>query len=199
MGRGLSLREINTFVTVADSHGVARAAALLGYTQPAVTLQLQRLEESLGVDLFDRRGEASAPPYASGPSGAGVRSTRSRRGESIRSERLSDRDARRRDVGDRRSRANCKLDGSSTVGAASPASARARRQTCHARRRRYRSRCESRNDRRRRHDPGASARLDLRLAVFGTPLRARTEKPRAGVSIERVGVQTRLRGPGPYR
>jgi DNA-binding transcriptional LysR family regulator len=57
MNRGPSLREINTFVAVADSHGVARAAAVLGYTQPAVTLQLQRLEESLGVDLFERHGK----------------------------------------------------------------------------------------------------------------------------------------------
>jgi DNA-binding transcriptional LysR family regulator len=57
MARSLSLREINTFVTVADSNGVARAAALLGFTQPAVTLQLQRLEASLGIDLFERHGK----------------------------------------------------------------------------------------------------------------------------------------------
>lgn len=52
-----SLRDIAAFVAVAECDGVARAAQALGYSQPAVSLQLQRLEEWAGASLFYRRGK----------------------------------------------------------------------------------------------------------------------------------------------
>lgn len=52
----LSLRELNTFVTVAQCGGIAKAAEALGYTQPAVSLQLQRLSRRLSVKLLEREG-----------------------------------------------------------------------------------------------------------------------------------------------
>lgn len=52
----LSLTDVRTFVTVVDCGGIARAAKILGYSQPAVTLQIQRLERRFGVCFFERRG-----------------------------------------------------------------------------------------------------------------------------------------------
>jgi DNA-binding transcriptional LysR family regulator len=43
-------------VAVADSGGVTRAAGFLHLTQSAVSMQLKRLEEMLGLDLLDRTG-----------------------------------------------------------------------------------------------------------------------------------------------
>ncbi len=51
----LSLRAITSFIAVVECGGIARAARELGYSQPAVTLQLQQIEERLGVKLFERR------------------------------------------------------------------------------------------------------------------------------------------------
>lgn len=51
-----SIRSIRTFVTVAEAGGIAKAADVLGYSQPAVTLQVQRLERFLGSSLFERAG-----------------------------------------------------------------------------------------------------------------------------------------------
>ncbi len=56
MSRNLDLAALRSLVTVADSGGVTRAAALLNLTQSAVSMQLKRLEESLGLDLLDRSG-----------------------------------------------------------------------------------------------------------------------------------------------
>ncbi len=54
MPRNLDLTALRSFVTVADVGGVTRAAGQLHLTQSAVSMQLKRLEESLGVDLLDR-------------------------------------------------------------------------------------------------------------------------------------------------
>lgn len=51
----MQLVDVRTFVTVADARSVSRAAADLHVTQPAVTRGLQRLEQSLGAELLDRR------------------------------------------------------------------------------------------------------------------------------------------------
>ncbi|MCK8464297.1 LysR family transcriptional regulator [Aliiroseovarius sp. S1339] len=56
MPRNLDLTALRSFVTVADSGGVTRAAGLLHLTQSAVSMQLKRLEESLGRTLLDRSG-----------------------------------------------------------------------------------------------------------------------------------------------
>jgi len=52
----MSLRELRTFVAIADAGGVARAAVKLHLSQPAASRQLHSLEAELGVALFDRIG-----------------------------------------------------------------------------------------------------------------------------------------------
>lgn len=54
MARNLDTTALRSFVAVADTGGVTRAAGLLHLTQSAVSMQLKRLEESLGVALLDR-------------------------------------------------------------------------------------------------------------------------------------------------
>jgi DNA-binding transcriptional LysR family regulator len=55
MPRNLDLTALRSFVAVADAGGVTRAAGFLNLTQSAVSMQLKRLEESLGLELLDRR------------------------------------------------------------------------------------------------------------------------------------------------
>jgi DNA-binding transcriptional LysR family regulator len=52
--RNLDLTSLRSFVAVADSGGVTKAAGYLHLTQSAVSMQLKRLEESLDVALIDR-------------------------------------------------------------------------------------------------------------------------------------------------
>lgn len=54
MPRNLDLSALRSFVTVADVGGVTRAAEFLNLTQSAVSMQIKRLEESLGLSLFLR-------------------------------------------------------------------------------------------------------------------------------------------------
>ncbi|MFC3086381.1 LysR family transcriptional regulator [Tabrizicola soli] len=54
MPRNLDLASLRSFVTVADVGGVTRAAGYLNLTQSAVSMQIKRLEESLGLTLFLR-------------------------------------------------------------------------------------------------------------------------------------------------
>ena len=54
MPRNLDLTALRAFVSVVDAGGVTRAAGFLNLTQSAVSMQLKRLEEVLGVALFDR-------------------------------------------------------------------------------------------------------------------------------------------------
>lgn len=54
MPRNLDLTALRSFVAVADMGGVTKAAGLLNLTQSAVSMQLKRLEEALGVALLDR-------------------------------------------------------------------------------------------------------------------------------------------------
>lgn len=56
MPRNLDLTALRSFVTVADTGGVTRAASALNLTQSAVSMQLKRLEENLGQNLLDRTG-----------------------------------------------------------------------------------------------------------------------------------------------
>ena len=63
---------LRSFLAVADTGSVTAAADRLGRTQSAVSLQIKRLEDSLGQPLFERlpRGVALTPrgaqlmPYA---------------------------------------------------------------------------------------------------------------------------------------
>ncbi|QFU07961.1 HTH-type transcriptional regulator CynR [Rhodobacteraceae bacterium THAF1] len=58
--RNLDLTALRSFVTVAEVGGVTRAAGHLNLTQSAVSMQLKRLEESLGVALLDRSARTVA-------------------------------------------------------------------------------------------------------------------------------------------
>lgn len=48
---------IRTFVTVIDLGGFAKAGEVLGKSQPAVSLQIKKLEDQLGVSLFTKQGQ----------------------------------------------------------------------------------------------------------------------------------------------
>ena len=54
MPRNLDLSALRSFLTVAELDGVTRAAGQLNLTQSAVSMQLKRLEESMGLSLLDR-------------------------------------------------------------------------------------------------------------------------------------------------
>src|SRR6201746_2071537 len=45
---------LKAFVAVADQRSFTRAAAVLNRTQSAVSMQIKRLEDRLGVELFSR-------------------------------------------------------------------------------------------------------------------------------------------------
>ncbi|MGB6309195.1 MAG: LysR substrate-binding domain-containing protein [Steroidobacteraceae bacterium] len=54
----LDLLLLQTLVAVSQTGSLARAAARVGRTQSAVSLQIQKLEALIGTALFDRRGRA---------------------------------------------------------------------------------------------------------------------------------------------
>ena len=56
MPRNLDVSAIRSFLTVAEMGAVTRAATQLNLTQSAVSLQIKRLEETLGQSLFERKG-----------------------------------------------------------------------------------------------------------------------------------------------
>ncbi|WP_417257825.1 LysR family transcriptional regulator [Celeribacter sp.] len=60
MVRNLDMTALRSFVAVADSGGVTRAASYLNLTQSAVSMQLKRLEESLDCKLLDRSARTIA-------------------------------------------------------------------------------------------------------------------------------------------
>jgi DNA-binding transcriptional LysR family regulator len=60
----MDLRQLQTFVEVADRGSFSAAAQALGVTQPAVSQQIQTLERSLGATLIDRSGRRAEPTPA---------------------------------------------------------------------------------------------------------------------------------------
>lgn len=50
----LELRHLRVVVALADSGSVSKAAAALGVSQPSLTAQLQRIERTVGGQLFER-------------------------------------------------------------------------------------------------------------------------------------------------
>jgi DNA-binding transcriptional LysR family regulator len=54
MARNMDMTALRSFVAVADTGGVTKAAGMLNLTQSAVSMQLKRLEESLDLSLLDR-------------------------------------------------------------------------------------------------------------------------------------------------
>ena len=54
----MELKNLSTFVHVAELGSFSRAAERLGYSQPTISVQIRQLEEELGFRLFDRIGHA---------------------------------------------------------------------------------------------------------------------------------------------
>ena len=52
----MDLKRVRTFVTVAEQGSVSKAAMRLHITQPALSRQIQDLQQELGLKLFDRIG-----------------------------------------------------------------------------------------------------------------------------------------------
>ncbi|MDC7335841.1 LysR family transcriptional regulator [Streptomyces lydicus] len=50
----LELRHLRVLCAIADAGSVGRAASDLGYSQPAMSTQLQRIEQYFGHTLFER-------------------------------------------------------------------------------------------------------------------------------------------------
>jgi DNA-binding transcriptional LysR family regulator len=61
IGRRLRLRDLHAFFTVVRSGSMAKAAAQLGVSQPAVSKVIGDLEHALGVRLLDRNRRGIAP------------------------------------------------------------------------------------------------------------------------------------------
>lgn len=53
-GKKPSIKQLEYFVTIARSSNFRKAAAKLGISQPTLTTQVNAMEESLGVQLFER-------------------------------------------------------------------------------------------------------------------------------------------------
>ena len=62
--RNVTLRQLRAVQAIHETGKIIKAANKLGLTGPAVTLQLQQLEEELGVTLFDRLTEGLRPTAA---------------------------------------------------------------------------------------------------------------------------------------
>lgn len=53
----MDIRNLRTFIRVSELSNFTKAAQTLGYSQSAVTVQMQQLENELGLPLFDRIGK----------------------------------------------------------------------------------------------------------------------------------------------
>lgn len=53
----MEIRNLITFTKVAEAQSLSKAAKLLGYAQSTVTMQMQQLEQELGVSLYERVGK----------------------------------------------------------------------------------------------------------------------------------------------
>ncbi|MGA0531144.1 LysR family transcriptional regulator [Hansschlegelia sp. KR7-227] len=62
--RSLTLKQLRALAAVADTGAVSAAARRLGVTPPAVTMQVQLLEQAVGLPLLDRSGDGFRPTDA---------------------------------------------------------------------------------------------------------------------------------------
>ena len=53
----MELRNIKSFLKIAECGSFSQAANYLGYAQSTVTFHIQQLEEELGYSLFERIGK----------------------------------------------------------------------------------------------------------------------------------------------
>src|SRR5512147_578460 len=61
----VELHQLQCFIAVLEEGGFKRATARLGITQPALSYQIRRLEEELGVQVF-HRGKGGISPTEAG-------------------------------------------------------------------------------------------------------------------------------------
>ncbi|HSI42302.1 MAG TPA: LysR family transcriptional regulator [Xanthobacteraceae bacterium] len=62
--RNVTLKQLRAFAAVIEGGTVTRAAKALNVTPPAVTMQVQALEDQLGLPLLDRAGDRFLPSDA---------------------------------------------------------------------------------------------------------------------------------------
>ena len=55
----MEVRNLITFLKIIETGSFSKAAEQLTYSQSTVTVQIQQLEEEIGVQLFDRIGKKS--------------------------------------------------------------------------------------------------------------------------------------------
>jgi LysR family hydrogen peroxide-inducible transcriptional activator len=60
----LNLRDLRYLLAVAEHANFGRAAKASGVSQPTLSIQLRKLEEQLGVELFERNSKAVTPTAA---------------------------------------------------------------------------------------------------------------------------------------
>src|SRR5919204_1444900 len=60
----MDTRQLAAFCAVVEKRSFSQAAARLGVTQPAVSLQIRALEKRLGQQLLDRSGRRVEPTEA---------------------------------------------------------------------------------------------------------------------------------------
>ena len=53
----MEIRNIKTFVRLAEIQNFSKVAQQTGYSQSAITIQIKQLEEELGAKLFERIGK----------------------------------------------------------------------------------------------------------------------------------------------
>lgn len=53
----MEIKQWRCFVTLAEICNIRRAASLLALSQPALSVRIQRLEESVGYALFERQAQ----------------------------------------------------------------------------------------------------------------------------------------------
>ena len=64
MQRRPSIRQLEYVVAISEHGSFSHAARARGVTQPALSTQVRRLEESLGVALFERRRDGTVATIA---------------------------------------------------------------------------------------------------------------------------------------
>ena len=57
----IDIKDLETFIAILDSGSISRAAESIGLTQPALSLKLKKMEQELGVPLFQRTPRSVIP------------------------------------------------------------------------------------------------------------------------------------------
>jgi hypothetical protein len=67
----MELRQLKSFLKIAEVQSFSEAAKEMGYSQSALSVQIHSLEQELGVKLFDRMGRqvTLTPPGKNCPEG----------------------------------------------------------------------------------------------------------------------------------